>query len=46
MNDNKVLIRPEMANKDKDKSVVIGDPCTLNPTQGVATRKAPNIKEL
>jgi hypothetical protein len=41
MNGKKVLVRPELANKDKGKSVVISDPRMLNPSQGVATQKAP-----
>jgi hypothetical protein len=39
MND-KVLIQLEMTDKGKGKSVVIGDPHTPNPAQGVATWKS------
>jgi hypothetical protein len=44
VNDKKVLIRSEMSNKGKGKSVVIGGPCTLNLSRGVDTRKASNKK--
>jgi hypothetical protein len=40
----KVLVRPKMANKGKGKSIVIGDPRTLNISQGGIARKAPDKK--
>ena len=40
----KVLVRPKMTNKSKCKSIIIGDPHTLNISQGGITRKAPDKK--
>jgi hypothetical protein len=40
----KVLVRPEIANIGKGKSIVIGDPCTSNISQGRIARKAPDKK--
>jgi hypothetical protein len=36
----KVLVQPEMADKGNDKNIVIGDPRTLNISQGGIARKA------
>ena len=36
----KVLVRPEMADKGKGKSIIIGDPRTSNISQGGIARKA------
>jgi hypothetical protein len=38
----KVLVRPEVANKGKCKNIVIGDPRTLNISQGGIAPKAPD----
>jgi hypothetical protein len=41
----KVLVRPCATNKNKDKNIVIGDPCTSNMSRKVVTRKAPDKKK-
>jgi hypothetical protein len=38
----KVLVRPEVADKGKDKNIIIGDPRTSNITQEEIARKAPD----
>jgi hypothetical protein len=38
----RVLDRPEVADKDKDKNIVIGDPHTSNISQEEIARKAPH----
>jgi hypothetical protein len=45
MDSKKVLFRPEMADKSKVESIVIGNPCMLNRPRGVDTRKAIDKKE-
>ena len=40
----KVFVRPEMADKGKGESIVIGDPHTSNISQGGIARKAPDKK--
>jgi hypothetical protein len=40
----KVLVRPEMVDKSKGKSIVIGDPRTSNKSQGGIAWKAPDKK--
>jgi hypothetical protein len=42
----KVLVRPKMVDKDKGKSIFIGDPRTLNILQGRIARKAPDKKTI
>jgi hypothetical protein len=41
----KVIVRPCVADKSKDKNVVIGDPRTLNMLRRVVTRKAPDKRK-
>jgi hypothetical protein len=36
------LVRPEVADKGKDKNIIIGDPRTSNITQEEIARKAPD----
>jgi hypothetical protein len=38
--DKKVLVPPEVSDKDKRKNIIIGDPHTPNISQGVVTQKA------
>jgi hypothetical protein len=38
----KVLVRPEVADKGKDKNIIIDDPRTSNITQEEIARKAPD----
>jgi hypothetical protein len=40
----KVLIQPKMVDKGKGKNIVIGDPHTLNISQGGIARKTPDKK--
>jgi hypothetical protein len=40
----KVLVRPEMADKSKSKNIIIDDPRTLNISQKEDARKALNNK--
>jgi hypothetical protein len=40
----KVLVRPEIVDIGKGKSIVISDPCTSNISQGRIGRKAPDKK--
>jgi hypothetical protein len=39
-----VLVRPELADKGKDKNTIIDDPCTSNVSQEGIARKAPDRK--
>jgi hypothetical protein len=38
--DIKVLVWPDVANRDKDKNIIVGNPRTLEISQGVITQKA------
>jgi hypothetical protein len=38
----KVLVRPEVADKGKDKNIIIGDPHTSSISQEEIARKAPD----
>ena len=40
----KVLVRPEMADKSKSKDIIIDDPRTSNVSQKEIARKAPDDK--
>jgi hypothetical protein len=40
LTNKKVLVRPEVADKDKGNNIVIGDPRTSNTSRGVVAQKA------
>jgi co-chaperonin GroES (HSP10) len=44
LTNKKVLVRPEMSDKDKGKGIIIGDPHTTKLSQGVVAQMAPNKK--
>jgi hypothetical protein len=44
LTNKKVLVQPEVTDKDKGKNIVIGDPRTLNTSREVAAQKAPDKK--
>jgi hypothetical protein len=40
--DKKVLVRSDVDDKDKGKTIIVGSPCLSKTSQGMITQKAPN----